>query len=381
MAFEIYVPNKTIVNINQVDSIGEILKENGKRAFIVSSKFLSGQYNRVVKSLEASGIESRVYTDVNAEPDIESVDAAVSDCKEFGAEMVIGIGGGSVLDTSKIVALLIKNEGSVREYLMDEKVFSSRGIFSVAIPTTSGTGSETTTVCVIKNKEEQIKKNILHPYIVPDLVVLDPSLTVSLPKALTASTGLDALSHAIESYVSLFANPITEMYSLKAIELIGKSLERAVKDANDIDARMDMSLGSYLAGISMNAAVGMAHIIGQPVGAVYGISHGDAMAILLPVSMELNLDYAVEKYAKVAEALGVYSLGKERRYVALEGIKLIQDIAVRIGAKQKLSDVKEISKDRFEEVVESVNKSTGQSKSNPRPIDRELIIKALKMAY
>lgn len=382
MNYEILIPQKTICRPGAINEIGSLIERRSEKVFIITSSFLTAYADKAIVSLKANGYSVRVAKYVDSEPDIAVVDSLTADARAYGAGIIIGIGGGSVLDTSKAVALMLGNEGSVRKFLMDERafgMFEKRGVYSVCVATTAGTGSEASPCSVIKNIEAKVKPNMLHQFLIADLAILDPELLLSLPKPIAASTGFDALTHAIESYVSLWSNPITRMYSTMAIKLISSNLEKLVK-SDDIEAASAMMAGSNLAGTAMNAATGMAHGIGQPIGAIYGIGHGDAMAILLPISMELNLDYAVEAYADVAVALGIDSSEKSPRTLALEGIERVKEIAAAIGVKQKLSQCGVTSDEKFGAVLKSVRDTIKGPYCNPCPMTDELVMKALNMA-
>lgn len=388
MNYEILIPERTICRPGVLREIGTIMTQDragqqfSEKVFIVTSSYLTAYVESAVASLEAAGYTTKVGSYVDVEPEVATVDDLTAEAREFGAGIVVGIGGGSVLDTSKAVALMLGNEGSVRKFLMDERafgMFEKRGVYSVCVPTTAGTGSEASPCSVIKNLEAKVKPNMLHQFLLADLALLDPELLLSLPKPLVAATGFDALTHAVESYVSLWSNPVTRMYSMMAIKLVSGNLEKFVA-SDDLEAAGALLAGSNLAGTAMNAATGMAHGIGQAVGAVYGIAHGDAMAILLPISMELNLDYAEKAYAEVATALGVESSGRPDREVALEGIAEVRRLAAAVGVKQSLRELGVASEERFPEVLQSVHDTIKEPYCNPRPLDDDLVMTALKKA-
>ncbi|NLC53889.1 MAG: iron-containing alcohol dehydrogenase [Firmicutes bacterium] len=388
MNYEILIPERTICRPGALREIGTIMTQDragqlfSEKVFIVTSSFLTAYVDSAVASLEAEGYITKVGSYVDVEPEVATIDDLTAEAREFGAGIVVGSGGGSVLDTSKAVALMLGNEGSVRKFLMDERafgMFEKRGVYSVCVPTTAGTGSEASPCSVIKNLEAKVKPNMLHQFLLADLALLDPELLLSLPKPLVASTGFDALTHAVESYVSLWSNPITRMYSMMAIKLVSGNLEKFVT-ADDLAAAGALLAGSNLAGTAMNAATGMAHGIGQAVGAVYGIAHGDAMAILLPISMELNLDHAEKAYAEVATALGVEAAGRPDREVALEGIAEVRRLAAAVGVKQSLRQLGVTSKERFPEVLQSVHDTIKEPYCNPRPLSDDLVMAALEKA-
>ncbi|HHY10591.1 MAG TPA: iron-containing alcohol dehydrogenase [Firmicutes bacterium] len=383
MFYEILIPQRTVRKAGALGEIGRLVERRGDKAFLVTSSFLVDYAKTAAASLKEAGFDTKIGDFVDAEPDIAVVDKLTEDAKEYGADMVVSIGGGSVLDTGKAVALMINNPGSVREYLhgVPFGMFENRGVYSACVATTAGTGSEASPCSVVIDHEKQVKPNMLHQFLIPDLAVLDPELLLSLPKPIVAATGFDALTHAIEAYVSLWSNAATKMYSLEAIRCVAANLEKFV-NSDDLEAAAELLRGSNLAGTAMNAATGIAHGIGQPIGAVYGISHGDAMSILLPISMEANLDWAVDAYGQVAVALGVDPLGKSPRETALAGTAKVREIAAAIGVKTKISECGDFSKDKFAEIVQSVNDTIdADNYCNPRPLTDELVLEILEKAF
>lgn len=269
--FEIVNNRQIIFGENKIQEIGGILKwYNKKKVFFAAFSKEAPAARAIGRLLEDAGIQYVVYDQVAGEPDLHMI-----------------------------------NGGNVEEYQMDGRQVTQVPPLFLAVPTTSGTGAEATKVSVVFNNYNGLKKSLYHTTMIADIVILDPTLTVSLPEKITVATGMDALSHAIESYVSLNASPLSEMYGLKAMELINGSLEQAVAHPDNLEARGNMMLGSYLGGCAITAGIGIAHIMAQPLGAMFHIPHGDACSIFLPAAMELNLPYAAEKYARIAQALGV----------------------------------------------------------------------------
>jgi alcohol dehydrogenase class IV len=216
---------------------------------------------------------------------------------------------------------------------------------------------------VIHNRDEGIKKSLAHPYLVPNVAILDPILTVDLPPRMTAGTGIDALSHALETCVSSGARPIIEMWSVCALELIGQHLLRAVHSGEDLAAREGMLVASYLAGLALNAGVGTAHILAQPISAVHGLSHSDAISLVLRATVERNLDYASERYTRAAQALG-----EDGRDI----LKVIDRVYCETQVGSKLADYG-VTHVRVDEILDRVRRSTGHLTTNPRPVDETLL--------
>lgn len=380
--WEINLNPRVICGAGKVEETGKFVQQMGSKALIVTYKTgirRTGILDRVENVLEREGVLFSTYEGVDPDPDIASIDEGARLCKEGGFDVVIGVGGGSALDASKAIAMLVTNGGSIRDYQMGERTFASPIIPLIAIPTTAGTGSEATRVCVVSNIEAGIKKSVAHPYMVPTLALIDPELMASLPEKLTASTGMDALGHAIESYVSLNANPVTEAYGIKSVELISQSLEEAVRNGRNIDARMNMAVASFMAGTALNAGVGIAHLIGQPLGAVYHIAHGDAISVLLPSAMILNLEYSPKKYADIARAMGIDCHGLSDIEAGKRAIAAVEELRASVGAPSSLRDICNADSASFPDVLDSINRSTAHIKCNPRPVDEGLIIEALNM--
>ncbi len=332
---------------------GELLKLAGhikdlhaKNPLVVIDKNLAKTdlLEKVEKVLLPENIRFTVYNKVEPEPPIELADEGAKLAVKNKCDIVIGIGGGSAMDVAKAIAVLATNKGGVVDYLGLNKV-PHPGLPKIMIPTTAGTGSEVTFTAVFVRKNLKKKEGMNSPYLYPELALLDPELTLSLPPAPTAHTGLDALCHAIESYTSVNSSPMSEMFSLEAIALIAENLRACVHDGKNIVARERMLLGSLYAGIGLaNAGVTAVHSLSYPLGGKYGVGHGLANTMLLPAVMAFNLPAALEKFTNVAEAMGEHVEGlpvREAAYLALEAVEvLIEDCGVhdslaQFGIKEK----------------------------------------------
>lgn len=251
-------------------------------------------------ALNECGVKVTVIDDVPREPSVYDVKAAYDKIKECEAGLIVAIGGGSVIDMAKILSVAMTNDKLIEDLRADGAI-QNPSLPMVAIPTTSGTGAEATANAIFLYPEEDLKVGIVHEYMIPDFVILDVSVTCGLPPALTASTGVDALCHAVEAYISILSNPFCEMLSLKAVQLICRSIERAYKDGNDMEAREDMQLGSFYAGLCLTTSSTVAvHALSYPLGGKYHIPHGVSNAILLPYVMELNLPCCQEYFTTLA---------------------------------------------------------------------------------
>ena len=339
--------NKIVLNETSYHGAGAIkeitveAKNRGfKKAFVCSDPDLV-KFNvtsKVTDLLKAENMDFEVYSEIQPNPTIENVQGGVAAFKKAGADYIIAIGGGSSMDTAKAIGIIITNP----EF---EDVRSLEGLSATkkpsvpifAVPTTAGTAAEVTINYVITDVEKKRKFVCVDPHDIPVVAFVDPEMMSSMPKGLTASTGMDALTHAIEGYTTLGANTITDMFNLKAIELIAKSLRGAVE--NTKEGREGMALGQYLTGMGFsNCGLGIVHSMAHSLGAVYDTPHGVANAILLPTVMEYNAEATGEKLKDVAIAMGVEGVEKmsqeEYRKAAVEAVKkLSKDVGIPADLK------------------------------------------------
>ena len=325
---------------------GHIKELNAKNPLVVIDKnlFKTGLREKMANILVPEGIKFSVYDKVEPEPRIELADEGAALAIKNKNDIIIGIGGGSAMDVAKAIAVLATNKGSAVDYLGLNKV-PQQGLPKIMIPTTAGTGSEVTFTAVFVRKKLKKKEGMNSPHLYPELALLDPELTLSLPPQPTAQTGLDALCHAIESYTSVNASPMSEIISLQAIMLIAENLRTCVHDGKNLAAREKMLLGSLYAGIGLaNAGVTAVHSLSYPLGGKYGIGHGLANTMMLLAVMGFNLTAALDKFTDIAEAMGecVDSLPvREAAYLALDAVEaLIEDCGINstlaeFGIKEK----------------------------------------------
>lgn len=308
-------PGDTHFGFGAAGKIGrEARAHGGRRAFIVTDPGVAaaGLLEPVEESLKAEGVSYAVYQEIPPNPDFGSVDAAGAAFRADGADLVVGVGGGSALDAAKALRLLAGGppEANIDEYVLkkggpDRKPPDRRDMPPmIAVPTTAGTGSEVTPWGVLTNPERRFKQSVGGPYLVPTVALVDPALTLTLPPTLTAATGLDALSHLIEAYVSTNDNPILDPMILYGVELIGRSLRRAVAQPDDEEARSDVMLASTIGGIAISSKwLGACHALAHQLSGIAGVHHGVAIALMLPHQMAFSLKGAPERYAQIAAAL------------------------------------------------------------------------------
>ncbi|MCC2876265.1 iron-containing alcohol dehydrogenase [Lachnoclostridium pacaense] len=378
--FEIVNNRQVIFGENKISDIPSLLKWYGcKKVFFATYSSSADSYHKIAGLLEEAGIGHVCYDQVAGEPDLHMINGGRDIFLAEGCDCTLALGGGSVIDTAKAIGMLAVNGGNVEDYQMNGKQVTAVPPLFIAVPTTSGTGAEATKTSVVLNNYNGLKKSLYHTTMIADIVILDPTLTTGLPRHITAATGMDALSHAIESYVSLNASPLTEMYGLKAIELINKSLKDACDDPQNLKARGDMMLGSYLGGLAITAGIGIAHIMAQPLGAMYKIPHGDACSIFLPAAMELNMDHAEARYARIAEALGVAEPESTDRENARRAVARVRAIREEIEAPVCLAPyIKETPDMDF--IIDTVKKTTGHITCNPCPLTEQLMKDAFEKA-
>ncbi|MDM5201532.1 iron-containing alcohol dehydrogenase [Fictibacillus enclensis] len=313
----------------------EVEKYGPKKVLVVTDPMLAkiGLTDKITGPLEEQGYSVTLYTEVVPEPPVEVGEKLVSFTREGGFDMVIGVGGGSALDLTKLTSVLAVHEGPVTDYLnlTGTREVERKGLPKILIPTTSGTGSEVTNISVLSL--ETTKDVVTHDNLLADVAIIDPALTLSVPPKVTAATGIDALTHAVEAYISVNASPTTDGLALQAIRLIARSLRRAVENGNDEQARIDMSNGSYIAGLAFfNAGVAGVHALAYPLGGQFHISHGESNAVLLPYVMGYIRKSCVTRMGDILNALGgnsAFLSDEEASYRCVEELKrLVNDVGI-----------------------------------------------------
>ena len=314
-----------------------------KKAFVASDPDLIkfGVTQKVTDLLEKSGIAFEIYSDIKPNPTIENVQNGVEAFKKSGADCMITIGGGSSMDTGKAIGIIINNPeyADVRS-LEGVAPTKKRTVFTIAVPTTGGTGAESTINYVITDVERRRKFVCVDPNDIPDIAVVDPDMMSTMPKGLTASTGMDALTHAIEGYTTAAAWELSDVLDLEAIKLIAKNLRKAVE--NDPDGREGMALAQYVTAMAYsNVGLGIAHSMAHTLGAVYDTPHGVACAMMLPIVMEFNQEYTGEKFKDIAEAFGVDTTGMSAAEYRKAAIDAVRQLSIDVGIPTKLEKLKE----------------------------------------
>ncbi len=352
----------------------EAARRGYKKAFFVTDKDLIRFHvaDKVTEVLEQNDIPYEVYSDVKANPTIANVQNGVAAFKASGADFIVALGGGSAIDTAKGIGIVANNpEFADVKSLEGVADTHNKAVPTFALPTTAGTGAEVTINYVIIDEDAQKKMVCVDPNDIPAVAIVDPELMLSMPKGLTAATGMDALTHAIESFITPGAWVMSDMFEVKAIELIAQNLKAAVDNGNDLAAREAMSQAQYIAGMGFsNVGLGIVHSMAHPLGAHYDTPHGVANALLLPYVMEYNAESpAAPKYIKIAEAMGVDTKGMTEAEGVQAAIEAVRKLSLSIGIPQKLHEIGVREEDLHQLAIDAFNDvCTG---GNPRPTSVE----------
>jgi alcohol dehydrogenase class IV len=363
--WDFHLPTKVRFGWGRLAEIADIVKSlGGTRVFLVTGKSsarISGALDRIRDALKRTHIE--LFDQVEENPSIETVDRGAARCRTSGCDLVIGVGGGSPLDAGKAIAMLQMNDGSIREYLDQEKTCQAKGLPFVAVTTTSGTGSEVTPFAVITHHAKKAKPAIAPAQLFPDVAIVDPELTRSMPFRIALSSGLDALDQAVEGFWSTRASTLTRTLAGRGIVLAMRNLERACRD-KDRESVTNMALASHLTGLQMSSVANTAiHPLSYPFTIDYGIIHGFACAIFLPAFLRFNAEVVGGLFDDVLRLLGLSSVESFA--------DAVDDLMARLGAPKRLSDFGVTE----EELPALVKRGVGRStESNPRPLRQEDLV-------
>lgn len=368
----------------------EIRLLGGSQAILISDKTLKklGITEKIVSALQKENISVPViFTDIPTDSSLKTANKIAEICRQENINIIIGLGGGSVIDTSKGVRMILsQNSDDILKLSGYEGLPAGTPVPLCIIPTTSGTGSEVTGVAVIRDEERDIKMEFISTNIQPDIAVLDPQMTQSMPPKVTAATGMDALCHAIEGYTCMQKNPLSDAYAVTAINIISKNLMNAIKNGRDLDARAEMANAALMAGISFsNSMVGIVHGIGHALGAVSRIPHGTAMNILLPHCMMYNMDTCEKDYAELLLHIAgpeIFSATpyNERAFSFVRYVRtLSEELYAVCGLPLRLSDAG-VNKQDFEKIAETSLRD-GANLVNPKYVDKDAILSILNKAY
>lgn len=354
----------------------EITRLGLHKAFVATDKDLIkyGVADKVLSVLKSAGIPYEVFSEIKQNPTVFNVKTGVKAFAESGADFILAIGGGSSIDTAKAIGIITNNpEFSDVVSLEGVADTKKKSVPIIALPTTAGTAAEVTINYVITDEVNEKKMVCVDPNDIPAIAIVDAELMYTLPKSLTASTGLDALTHAIEGLITKGAWEMSDMFEIKAIEMIARYLETAVNEPTNAEARNGMAVAQYIAGMAFsNVGLGVVHGMAHPLGAIFDIPHGVANALLLPVIMEFNAPAALDKYVDIAKAMNVYTSGMSREEAAHAAVEAVKSLAMRVGIPQHLSelgieeeDLERLSEAAFEDVC---------TPGNPREVSKEIIL-------
>jgi alcohol dehydrogenase class IV len=354
--YEFNISTRIVYGRESAGQIGEIVAGlNLKKIQLVTDKGVanSGTLDYLLKPLKDAGIDSIIYDDIEYNPTVQTVDKAAEQFRNENCDGVIAVGGGSPIDAGKCIGVLATNPGSATDYLGVDRV-KTPSVPVICLPTTAGTAAEITDVAVLNDPKKKLKMGMRSPHVAAAVALLDPVLTLTLPLEPTRDSGLDALTHAIESYVSVNSWRITDTLNLRAIELIGRYLRTAVHNGNDIEARDGMLTASLLAGMGFHhTKLCLVHAITLPFGGIHNIPHGVSNAIVLPHAMKFMLPGAISKYVDIAVALGEDVSGMSERAAAEKAVAAVEQLSRDVNLPDGLS-LYGIKEDELPELSESI---------------------------
>ena len=349
------------------------------RILVITFPEIRPTLDPLFEELRQSGISLDIDDSIRKEPGFQDFDKVLDKAQKYQPDLVLGVGGGSVLDVAKLVAAQLDNNQTLKEITGINKL-KGRNTKLACMPTTAGTGSEVSPNAILLDEDEELKKGIISPHLVPDIVYIDPELTLSVPPSVTAFTGIDAFTHCLEAYVNKNAHPMIDGYAIEGMSLIIGSLETAIHDPGNLQARSDLSLGSMYGGMCLGPVNTTAiHALSYPLGSEFHIAHGLSNALLLPYVMEFNLPAAEKRYAKVAELFG-FEKNLHQAQKAQLSIQAIRDLIGKCGLPATLSEI-DIPRESIPRMAESAMKIQRLLVNNPREVTRQDAIGIYKNAY
>lgn len=360
-------PTKTVFGTGCIEQFADdYLKLGYKRLFIVTMPVVRPAISALTDKLAANGVCIKFYEDVHGEPSIADFKAMLKSAEDFEADSFIGIGGGSILDLTKLAATLVGSTQQIED-LFGTGLIERRGKWFACAPTTAGTGSEMSPNAILLDERDALKKGVVSPYLIADAAYIDPKLTWTVPAKITAETGMDAITHCIEAYTNKFAHPMVDMFAIKGISLIAANLAKAVKNGNDVEAREALAAGSMYGGMCLGPVnTAAVHALSYPLGGEYHISHGLSNAILLPSVMRFNCQANVRKYAEVAIACGVEPCATDEE-TAMKGVEFIENLSRECGIPTTLTEIG-IPRSAVDHMVKAAMEVQRLLKNNPREV-------------
>lgn len=381
LEFSFNLPTLIEFGYGKAAQLGQRLKQQGvKQVFLVTDKGVesAGLLAALTDSLETSGIRFDIYTGVEPDPSLETIDRGVEVFQQKTFDCIVAVGGGSPIDTAKGIRVVAANGGNIDHYAGVNRIPVASTIPLIAIPTTSGTGSEVTMFGVYSDWQNNVKVTVTSRHMAPTIALVDPALTMSLPAKMTAASGIDALAHGIETFFSLGSSPGSDALAMEAIQTVNRHLRRAVQHGADVEARIGMSHGSLLAGMAFNNGfLGLAHAIGSALSGHCHVPHGVAIGLLLPKVVEFNAAVRPDKAARIAEFLGVK--GEHLEELSAQAELAVAGIVEDIGLPTRLSEVG-VTEEKLADIAKDSFKS-GMMKFNPRQPSEEEVLKLLETIF
>jgi alcohol dehydrogenase class IV len=375
------IANKLLTGPAAIEQLAaELTRLNISNPLIVTDAILVTSGTVDIALAQLGGRPYKIFDQVKPEPEISIVEDCTRAYREGGHDGLIGVGGGSAIDIAKGVAAFAGHEGPLAELFGVDQV-KRKGPPLIAIPTTAGTGSEVTNVAIFSDKQAQLKKGIVSDYLLPDVALVSPTMTLTCPRSVTAASGVDALVHAIESYLSVNASPITDSLALGAIKLIAKALPKAYANPANLQAREDMATASLMAGMAFgNAGVGAVHALAYPLGGRFNIAHGVSNALLLPYVMAWNKMACVERFRDIAEAMGVQVAHLSDQEAAELAVQAMTDLCVAVDIPRGMRSFN-VPEDAIPAMAEEASKIDRLMRNNPRKLTAADIEKIYRAAY
>lgn len=372
-------PRLVFGNDSLLQFYSDFANSGNKRLFLLTIPALNDILLSGIESLKALGIEVYVCDRITNEPTFREVEQILGLARDFKADSIVGIGGGSVLDSAKLIAAQLYNNQLIHEVIGIGNL-KERKTYLACLPSTSGTGSEVSPNAIFLDEKDKEKKGVISPFLVPDAAYIDPQLSVGVPPAVTAATGIDAFAHCMEAYVNRFAHPVTDLYALKGMKLIFQNLKKAFDDGNDLEARANVALGSVYGGLCLGPVNTTAvHALAYPLGSKFKIPHGLSNAVILPYVMEFNLPVAISQYAEIARAFGISGLASDEEF-AHASIAAVKKLIQSLQIPGKLSEIG-IPKTELEAMADSAMKVQRLLKNNLREVNFEDALEIYRAAY
>ena len=369
-AITLLQPQKIVFGTGCIQTFVEDYKKLGcQRLFVLTAPPIMPLIEAPLEELRKAGVSIEINQSLLAEPTVNDFKAILQEARSFGADSVVGIVGGSVLDCTKLVAAFI-NSDQQAEDCFGTGFVKAKGLWFACLPTTAGTGSEVSPNAILLDERDHLKKGIVSPFLIADAAYVDPKLTWTVPAKVTADTGMDALTHCIEAYTNKFAHPSVDIYALQGIRLISANLERAVRNGQDVEAREALAFGSLYGGLCLGPVnTAAVHALSYPLGGEFHIPHGLSNAILLPSVLKFNMPANIKRHAEVAIALGCQP-GKDDNETAMRGVEFIYQLAEAVGIPKKLSDLG-IPQTAVDGMAKAAMEVQRLLKNNPREVTEQ----------